>query len=58
MLGEAASGFATVRQYALPAYLHARAQGQDDDSALLQTLVVLMAHNPDTNVVSRGGIKG
>ncbi|QWT40633.1 triphosphoribosyl-dephospho-CoA synthase CitG [Dickeya dadantii] len=56
--GEAASGFATVRQYALPAYLHARAQGQDDDSALLQTLVVLMAYNPDTNVVSRGGIEG
>ncbi|ULR33060.1 triphosphoribosyl-dephospho-CoA synthase CitG [Dickeya fangzhongdai] len=56
--GEAASGFATVRQHALPAYLRARAQGQDDESALLQTLVVLMAHNPDTNVVSRGGMEG
>ncbi|QIZ47040.1 triphosphoribosyl-dephospho-CoA synthase CitG [Dickeya zeae] len=56
--GEAASGFATARQHALPAYLNARAQGKDDESALLQTLVVLMANNPDTNVVSRGGIDG
>ncbi|MBX9445020.1 triphosphoribosyl-dephospho-CoA synthase CitG [Dickeya chrysanthemi] len=56
--GEAASGFATVRRYALPVYLSARAQGKDEESALLQALVVLMAHNPDTNVVSRGGIDG
>ncbi len=56
--GEAASGFGTVRQYALPAYQQALQQGMDEEKALLHTLVVLMAHNPDTNVVSRGGMEG
>ncbi|MEQ9743988.1 triphosphoribosyl-dephospho-CoA synthase CitG [Pectobacterium actinidiae] len=56
--GEAASGFNTVCQYALPALQQAIAAGADDETALLQTLLVLMAHNPDTNVVSRGGMDG
>ncbi|WP_035346443.1 MULTISPECIES: triphosphoribosyl-dephospho-CoA synthase CitG, partial [Dickeya] len=56
--GEAASGFATVRRYSLPAYLAARARGVAEREALLHTLVVLMAHNRDTNVVSRGGLAG
>ncbi|WP_409159513.1 triphosphoribosyl-dephospho-CoA synthase CitG [Pectobacterium sp. B2J-2] len=56
--GEAASGFNTVCQYALPALQQAIAAGADDDTALLRTLLVLMAHNPDTNVVSRGGMEG
>lgn len=56
--GEAASGFSTVCQYALPALQQAIAAGVDDETALLRTLLVLMAHNPDTNVVSRGGMDG
>ncbi|POD94790.1 triphosphoribosyl-dephospho-CoA synthase CitG [Pectobacterium odoriferum] len=56
--GEAASGFNTVRQYALPALHQTIAAGEGDETALLRTLLVLMAHNPDTNVVSRGGMDG
>lgn len=56
--GEAASGFNTVREYALPALQQAMAAGADEETALLHTLLVLMAHNPDTNVVSRGGMDG
>ncbi|MER3382274.1 triphosphoribosyl-dephospho-CoA synthase CitG [Pectobacterium aroidearum] len=56
--GEAASGFNTVCQYALPALQQAIAAGADNETALLRTLLVLMAHNPDTNVVSRGGMDG
>ncbi|EJS96427.1 triphosphoribosyl-dephospho-CoA synthase CitG [Pectobacterium wasabiae] len=56
--GEAASGFNTVCQYALPALRQAIADGMDEDTALLRTLLVLMAYNPDTNVVSRGGMDG
>ncbi|AOR58987.1 triphosphoribosyl-dephospho-CoA synthase CitG [Pectobacterium parmentieri] len=56
--GEAASGFNTVCQYALPTLRQAIADGADEDTALLRTLLVLMAYNPDTNVVSRGGMDG
>ncbi|KGA41937.1 2-(5'-triphosphoribosyl)-3'-dephospho CoA synthase [Pectobacterium odoriferum] len=56
--GEAASGFNTVCQYALPALHQTIAAGEGDETALLRTLLVLMAHNPDTNVVSRGGMEG
>ncbi|BES84655.1 putative 2-(5''-triphosphoribosyl)-3'-dephosphocoenzyme-A synthase [Pectobacterium araliae] len=56
--GEAASGFNTVCQYALPTLQQAIADGSDEETALLRTLLVLMAHNPDTNVVSRGGMDG
>ncbi|UVO10092.1 triphosphoribosyl-dephospho-CoA synthase CitG [Pectobacterium polonicum] len=56
--GEAASGFNTVCQYALPTLQQAIADGMDEETALLRTLLVLMAHNPDTNVVSRGGMNG
>lgn len=56
--GEAASGFHTVRAHALPAYQAALARGADEESALLETLLTLMAYNQDTNVVSRGGIDG
>ncbi|WP_018609794.1 triphosphoribosyl-dephospho-CoA synthase CitG [Uliginosibacterium gangwonense] len=56
--GEAASGFATVRHYGLPAFEEACLQGVDEEAALLAALLNLMAHNPDTNVVSRGGLEG
>ncbi|RAT18001.1 triphosphoribosyl-dephospho-CoA synthase [Lonsdalea populi] len=55
--GEAASGFQTVTRLALPAYRQALSE-YDREMALLHTLVVLMAHNPDTNIVSRGGMEG
>ncbi|OSN01518.1 MULTISPECIES: triphosphoribosyl-dephospho-CoA synthase CitG [Lonsdalea] len=55
--GEAASGFQTVTRLALPAYRQALGE-YDREMALLHTLVVLMAHNPDTNIVSRGGMEG
>ncbi|PWC17285.1 triphosphoribosyl-dephospho-CoA synthase CitG [Brenneria corticis] len=56
--GEAASGFNTVRRFSLPALTRAVAAGADEETALLRTLLVLMAHNPDTNLVSRGGMPG
>lgn len=54
--GEAASGFATVHRYGLPIWSRAMSQGYSQRQALLRVLVSLMAHNPDTNIVSRGGI--
>ncbi|QMV14384.1 triphosphoribosyl-dephospho-CoA synthase CitG [Vibrio spartinae] len=56
--GEAASGFETVMVHALPAYQSAIAQGVSTEQALWQTLLVLMAHNQDTNLLSRGGMTG
>nr|WP_131914456.1 triphosphoribosyl-dephospho-CoA synthase CitG [Celerinatantimonas diazotrophica] len=55
--GEAASGFATVHRYALPIWNLAMTKGYSQRQALLRVLVSLMAHNPDTNIVSRGGIQ-
>jgi triphosphoribosyl-dephospho-CoA synthase len=56
--GEAASGFRTVRCGALPAYDALREQGGSQNTALLEALLHLMAVNPDTNLVSRGGLAG
>ncbi len=56
--GEAASGYATVRTAALPVYDDLRQDGIDDDVALLQVLLHLLAVNDDTNLVSRGGLAG
>lgn len=56
--GEAASGLATVTELALPAYQQAIGQKHSTEQALWQTLLVLMASNPDTNLVSRGGLEG
>ncbi|CAM6912772.1 putative 2-(5''-triphosphoribosyl)-3'-dephosphocoenzyme-A synthase [Enterobacter asburiae] len=56
--GEAASGFMTVRQAGLPHLHNASGQGESEDVALLRMLLGLMAANPDTNLVSRGGIEG
>ncbi|BAI74377.1 triphosphoribosyl-dephospho-CoA synthase (plasmid) [Azospirillum sp. B510] len=54
--GEAASGFATVRTHALPAFERLRSQGTR--MALHAALLELLAFNRDTNVVSRGGLAG
>lgn len=56
--GEAASGFATVREHGLPASEKALERGADEQTALLAALLALMANNADTNVVSRGGMTG
>ncbi|WP_215796641.1 triphosphoribosyl-dephospho-CoA synthase CitG [Paludibacterium yongneupense] len=56
--GEAASGYATARQLALPVYLRLLEAGYDDETSLLQALLHLMAGNADTNLVSRGGPAG
>lgn len=56
--GEVESGFATVREYSLPVYANAIAHGADRNSALLEVMLTLLAHNNDTNLVSRGGIEG
>lgn len=51
--GEAESGFATVRKYILPDWY------QEKGAAHLHyVLLKLMAVNPDSNLVSRGGIDG
>lgn len=56
--GEAESGFQTVRTRALPIFNSVIAGHKDVQLALLQTLLHLMAWNEDTNLVSRGGLKG
>jgi len=56
--GEASSGLATIMKYSLPAYEDAIEQGQTTERALWHVLLVLMANNQDTNVVSRGGMHG
>lgn len=56
--GEAQSGFATARTHGVLPYLRACAKGLDEEAALLEALLHLMAHNPDTNLVARGGLPG
>ena len=54
----AESGFALVRERALPHYRQCQEEGLPPSLALLDTLLVLIAHNHDTNVASRGGLSG
>lgn len=56
--GEAENGFNTVRQYGLPQWDKSLREGLSEQDALLKMLLALMAANPDTNVVSRSGLKG
>lgn len=56
--GEAASGLATIINYSLPEFKRCLSAGYSLQQALLQTLLVLYAHNQDTNLVSRGGMAG
>ncbi|UNE42410.1 triphosphoribosyl-dephospho-CoA synthase CitG [Serratia ureilytica] len=56
--GEAESGFRLVLDGALPLYRQRLAAGGDEQRALLDSLLWLMAHNDDTNVASRGGLRG
>lgn len=52
--GEAEAGYPLVINHALPHYLTLLDQGLDPELALLDTLLLLMAINGDTNVASRG----
>jgi triphosphoribosyl-dephospho-CoA synthase len=56
--GEVESGFATIRDVALPAYRKAVDFGADRNTALLEVMLVLLAHNQDTNLIHRGGLAG
>lgn len=56
--GEVASGFQTVRDYAFPVYLKALDESCTHNTALLEVMLSLLAHNQDTNLVSRGGMDG
>ncbi|MBB1200196.1 triphosphoribosyl-dephospho-CoA synthase [Enterobacteriaceae bacterium 89] len=56
--GEAEAGYPLVINHALPHYQQLLAQGRDPELALLDTLLLLMARNGDTNVASRGGAEG
>ncbi len=56
--GEAEAGYPLVINHALPHYLTLLDQGIDPELALLDTLLLLMAMNGDTNVASRGGESG
>ncbi len=56
--GEAAGGFSTVRRHVLPAWDRLARQSDNRQVRLLHCLLILMAHNPDTNLAARGGIAG
>ncbi len=55
---EAASGFPSLFDLALPAYRQAAAAGLDGNACAVQTLFVLMAAVDDTTVLHRGGLDG
>lgn len=56
--GEVASGFATVREQSLPVFEQTRDRHDCEERALHAALLQLLAHNRDTNIVSRGGMEG
>ena len=57
--GEAASGFESVRRYALPVLEELFSSGQYHENEIyLQTLLHLMAQVEDTNVLARCGMEG
>lgn len=56
--GEAESGYRLIKEKALPCYRQCLADKHSETTSLLQTMLVLMANNPDTNIVHRGGLNG
>ena len=56
--GEAESGYTTAREISLPIYREMLNSGYNEESALLQAMLYLLAYNQDTNLVSRGGLAG
>ncbi len=55
--GEAASGFPSVRHYGLPALRRFMAEGKSLNDAGALTLLTLLGHVEDTNVISRRGLR-
>ncbi len=55
---EAASGFPSVYNIGLPSLRRHIQSGHDHETALIGTLLVLMEHLPDTNILWRGGLGG
>jgi triphosphoribosyl-dephospho-CoA synthase len=55
---EAAAGFPSVYDVALPAFHATRTAGHDDRAAAVQAFFALLAHVDDTNLVHRGGPEG
>lgn len=55
---EAASGFPMVYRTGLPALRRRLAEGHDEETALVGTLLALMAELADTNLLWRGGAEG
>ncbi|MDR3192191.1 MAG: citrate lyase holo-[acyl-carrier protein] synthase [Treponema sp.] len=53
--GEAAAGFPTVRNWGLPILRRLLAEGSGMNNAGLGTLLHLMAHTEDTNIIHRAG---
>ena len=53
--GEAAAGFPSVRKFALPAFNSALGRGASLGDAGVETLLHLLAHLGDTNVIGRAG---
>lgn len=56
--GEAASGFESVRSRSLPEYRRLKSSGAGTDAAGVISLLHLMAHASDTNIISRSSIDG
>lgn len=56
--GEAALGLPSVGKLGLPTYLKLKAQGLSSERAGAITLLHLIGHVEDTNMVSRGGLDG
>ncbi len=56
--GEAASGFRTVRDVSLPVFEKAMRKMHDLNAAGLETLLHLMAHLNDSNLIRRAGLEG
>ncbi|WP_369311610.1 triphosphoribosyl-dephospho-CoA synthase CitG [Providencia rettgeri] len=56
--GEAESGYSLVIHHALPFYLQQLASQPNAEIALINTLILLMKINNDTNVANRGGLNG
>ncbi|MGJ3352035.1 triphosphoribosyl-dephospho-CoA synthase CitG [Providencia sp. Je.9.19] len=56
--GEAEGGYQLVINHSLPYYLQQLASGKTQHIALLNTLILLMKINDDTNIANRGGMQG
>ena len=56
--GQVAAGLPAVADLGLPTYRSRLAQGMDKNTAGVHTLLTLIAHVEDTNMINRGGMDG